>query len=253
MTSCVPLSVIPKSIEDGYIAIEVVMKNGKKHAILRGLVSVVNDSDVKLDILVCNISTIQTQDDLSKPKNSDHNNSAQQGFLITVDPGSSCYVPWRRLVRGSEQCLQVRPVADIQPPWPWCHTTDMSSSDAFREGHFILEQRPPTQDTMKQDNKSPSYLFRLDRLEKMDMLVCSSPESKTEQFWLSSGTDASVLHSELNEPIYDWKISFSSPLRLENRLPFPAEFTIWENTNDRGSIKRQRGMTCSRKLCMYMQ
>lgn len=35
------------------------MRNGKKHAIFRGLATVVNDSDVNLDILVCHVSKIQ--------------------------------------------------------------------------------------------------------------------------------------------------------------------------------------------------
>lgn len=48
--SLLPLSVAPKSLQNEYIGMEVVMKNGKKHVILRGLVAVVNDSDVMLNI-----------------------------------------------------------------------------------------------------------------------------------------------------------------------------------------------------------
>ena len=60
--SFIPLSVITKSLKDDFIAMEVVMKNGKKHAILRGLATVSNDSDVKLDISICLASMIHSRD-----------------------------------------------------------------------------------------------------------------------------------------------------------------------------------------------
>lgn len=64
--SLFPLSVIPKSLQNDYVAIEVVMKNGKKHAVLRGLATVVNDSDVKLDILVCSMLSAKDKEDYSQ-------------------------------------------------------------------------------------------------------------------------------------------------------------------------------------------
>lgn len=54
--SLLPLSVAPISLQNEYIGMEVVMKNGKKHVIFRGLVTVVNDSDVILNILTCHAS-----------------------------------------------------------------------------------------------------------------------------------------------------------------------------------------------------
>lgn len=48
--SFLPLSVITKKMDKDFIAMEVVMKDGKKHAILRGLATVANELDVKLDI-----------------------------------------------------------------------------------------------------------------------------------------------------------------------------------------------------------
>lgn len=54
--SLLPLSVVPKSLQNEFIAMEVVMKNGKKHAIFRSLVTVVNDSDVGLNISTCHSS-----------------------------------------------------------------------------------------------------------------------------------------------------------------------------------------------------
>lgn len=59
--SFLPLSVVPKSLKENFIALEVVMKNGKKYAILRGLATVVNDSDVKVDICVCSVSQLHSR------------------------------------------------------------------------------------------------------------------------------------------------------------------------------------------------
>lgn len=60
--SLLPVSVVPKSFHKDFIAMEVIMKNGKKHAVFRGLVTVVNDSDVKLEIAVCSLSLIKGTD-----------------------------------------------------------------------------------------------------------------------------------------------------------------------------------------------
>lgn len=54
--SLLPLAVVPKSLNGDYIAMEVAMKNGKKHAIFRSLTTVVNESDVRLDFSVCHVS-----------------------------------------------------------------------------------------------------------------------------------------------------------------------------------------------------
>lgn len=58
--SLLPLSVFPKFLETDFIAVEVVMKNGKKHAIFRGLATIVNDSDIKLDVSVCHSSSVSS-------------------------------------------------------------------------------------------------------------------------------------------------------------------------------------------------
>lgn len=60
--SLLPLSVVPKLLHDEFLAMEVVIKNGKKHVIFRGLAIVVNDSDVKLDISICHVSLVHGRD-----------------------------------------------------------------------------------------------------------------------------------------------------------------------------------------------
>lgn len=56
--SSLPLSVITRKLKDDFVALEVSMKNGKKHAIFRGLASVTNDSDISLNISTCHASVI---------------------------------------------------------------------------------------------------------------------------------------------------------------------------------------------------
>ncbi|XP_022866750.1 uncharacterized protein LOC111386517 [Olea europaea var. sylvestris] len=85
----------------------------------------------------------------------------------------------------------------------------------------------------------------LNQLEKKDLLWCC-PSSGGKLFWFSICTDASVFHTELNSPVYDWKVSVSSPLKLENRLPCPLEFKIWERLRDGKNVERQKGFISSR-------
>ena len=378
--SLLPLSVIPKTLEDDFIAVEVVMKNGKKHAIFRSLATVVNDSDVKLDISICSMSMPHSRDPSSETRSrnimveevfqnqryqpiSGWGNkwhgfptndpghwstrdfsysskvSAQRvmlciclrlGFIIifllpktvcspsscfilkdffepplppgwkwasgwtidkpqfvdvdgwaygpdyhslkwppmslksgtksTVDvvrrrrwirtreqvteqgtnnmsvftvinPGSSSILPWKSMSKNSDHCLQVRPCVNYsQPSYSWSQAVSVGSGHA-----------------MKQGNKMAVVTFKLNELEKKDMLLCCRPDTGSKLFWFSVGADASVLHTELNSPVYDWKISINSPLKLDNRLPCPAEFTIWEKTKEGNSLEREHGIISSRK------
>lgn len=51
--SILPLSVVPKSLNQNTFAFEVVMRNGKKHATLRALAIILNDADIKLEVSIC--------------------------------------------------------------------------------------------------------------------------------------------------------------------------------------------------------
>lgn len=59
--SMLTLSVVPKTLNENFLALEVVMKNGKKHAIFRTLGVVVNDSGVPLQVSVCPSSMLESQ------------------------------------------------------------------------------------------------------------------------------------------------------------------------------------------------
>lgn len=165
-----------------------------------------------------------------------------QNFLDTsIGPGCSSVLPWRSMSRDSNQCLRIRPsTANSQTSYAWGRPVSVEK-DSLSVDQASLSR----QTTMKHGNKIPIAPLRLDELEKKDLLWCC-PGSGGRLFWLSIGTDASVLQTDLNTPVYDWKISVSSPLRLENRLPCSAEFKIWERLSDGRNIERQNGFVSSR-------
>ncbi|TQE02763.1 hypothetical protein C1H46_011592 [Malus baccata] len=232
--SLLPLSVVPKWLQNDFMALEVVVKNGKKHAIFRGLATVVNETDVKLKISVCHASRIQGRD--SSLRRSD-----------SINPGSSFILPWRSTSSDSDQCLQICPSVDHpQPPYSWGSLAAVGTGYTYGKDLTIIDQVSLSrQYTSEQENNLQNVTFKLNQLEKKDILLCCT-STINKQFWLSVGADASALHTELNAPVYDWKISVHSPMKLENRLSCPAEFTIWERTRDGKCVERQHGMISSR-------
>ncbi|KAJ7955294.1 calcium-dependent lipid-binding family protein [Quillaja saponaria] len=235
--SLLPLSVVPKSLQNDFVAMEVVMKNGKKHAIFRGLVTVVNDSDVKLSISVGNASSGHG----NNPSLRMSSTSTLSDFTI-IDPGDSAVLPWRSTFKDSDQCLQIRPCFhdNTQPSYSWGHSVAVGSGYVYGKDQVLLDQGS------RQNTLAPNFMFKLNQLEKKDILMCCSPSTGTKLFWFSTGTDASILHTELNAPVYDWRISVNSPMKLENRLPCPAEFTVWEKAKE-GCVERQHGVISSRQ------
>lgn len=155
-----------------------------------------------------------------------------------IGPGSSVVLPWRSTSRESDCCLQIRPSIDHpQTPYSWGCAEAVGSGYAYGKEQALVE----TVSLSRQSNLT----FKLNQLEKKDMLLyCSNSGSKL--FWLSIGTDASVLHTELNVPVYDWKISVNSPLKLENRLPCPAKFTLWQKSKEGNVFELQNGIILSR-------
>ncbi|KAK3187934.1 hypothetical protein Dsin_027495 [Dipteronia sinensis] len=359
--SLLPLSVVPKSLDNDFIAMEVIVKNGKKHAIFRGLVTVVNDSDIKLEMSICHMSLTDDQnysfkssscnlivDEIfenqyhqqfsgwgNKSARFDNNDpghwstndfshssndffepplppgwqwtstwtidksqfvdndgwaygpdfeslrwpptsskssmksahdvmrrrrwirtrqpdagqvgSNMDGFFLATSPGSSVVLPWRCTSKDSDQCLLVRPGFDCQPSYGWGHAVAGSSFAYGKDQPLVDQVSVCKQNTLKQGSKTPNFAFKLNQLEKKDLLICCSPSTGSKQVWLSVGADASVLHTELNTPVYDWRISINSPLKLENRLPCPAEFTVWEKTKEGNYIEKQHGVISSHK------
>ncbi|KAK7348007.1 hypothetical protein VNO80_22555 [Phaseolus coccineus] len=347
-----PLSVTPVSLQKQYIGMEVVMKNGKKHVIFRGLVTVVNDSDVILNIMTSHAShsigpslgvnssnTVteevfqnqyyqpstgwgnnwpgvhnynpghwSTRDFSNSSKDffepplppgwkwssgwsidksqyvdkegwaygpdiislrwpptssqfstksasdvvrrrrwirtrhsfSDQGTECLQSGASTVHPGTSAVLSWRSTSKDSDQCLQVRPKFDnSQPSYSWGCAIAVGSSYIYSKDQLLDPgSRLPS--------VTPNCSLKLNELEKKDILLCCNPNSGSKKLWFSVCTDASVLNTELNVPVYDWRISISSPLKLENRLPCPVEFSISEKIKEGNCIERHHGTVSSR-------
>ncbi|KAG9446693.1 hypothetical protein H6P81_012821 [Aristolochia fimbriata] len=171
--------------------------------------------------------------------------NANRSYIAILKPRSSVVLPWKSMTKNSDLCLQVRPYVDHpETPYAWGHAVTVDSSlnntniqSSGEHGSFSR------QNTMKSSNSTtPSSVFKLDQLEKKDILFCCNPgDSSKSCFWLSTGSDASVLHTELNSPVYDWKISFNAPVKLENKLSSQAEYFIWEKLTEGIRVERQHG------------
>ncbi|XP_047337153.1 uncharacterized protein LOC124940662 [Impatiens glandulifera] len=243
-----PLSVITRKLTYDFIAMEVVMRDGKKHVIFRSLATVVNDSDIKLDILVCPVTMIQSDDVFPATEKILVQEGLDTNTVSSINPNSSAALPWRFLAKDLDYCVQVRPSVDHkQPPNSWGCAAAVGSGYAYGRDQPTIDQgQLSRQNTLKQGNKLPASPLKLSQLEKKDVLLyCSSTGNK--QLWLSICTDASILYAELNTPIYDWKITVDSPLKLENRLPCAARFTIWEKMKEGNTVERQHGLILPRK------
>ena len=168
--------------------------------------------------------------------------------IISINPGSSSVLPWRSTSKNSDMCLLVRPCADhSQPEYVWGQAVAITSGYMFEKDRPFSDQGLlARQNTLKQESKMPNA-FMLNQLEKKDVLFHCRPNSGSTEFWLSVGADASILQTELNSPVYDWRISINSPLKLENQLPCAAEFTVWEKEKEGSCIERQHGIVSSRQ------
>ncbi|XP_010500318.2 PREDICTED: uncharacterized protein LOC104777719 [Camelina sativa] len=109
--SLLPLGIAPKSLQNDFIAMEVSMRNGRKHATFRCLATVVNDSDVNLEISI----------------SSDQNvSSGASNHNALIAARSSYVLPWGCLSKDNEKCLHVRPRSHL-----------LASEDS--EFHVIVE------------------------------------------------------------------------------------------------------------------
>ncbi|XP_058093613.1 uncharacterized protein LOC131239768 [Magnolia sinica] len=360
--SLLPLSVVPKTLNENFFALEVIMKNGRKHAILRGLAVVVNDADVPLEVSACPASMLDSHafpisetnncavvteeifenqryqpisgwgnkwpgfrgNDPGRWSTRDFSYSSKDFFepplpagwqwtspwtiekskfvdadgwaygadyqsiqwpptstksrtkstldfvrrrrwvrarqqvpetstnitrnvFAVIAPKSSAVLPWRSTGRDSDLCLQVRPYVEYpQISFTWGRAVTVGYVHGSGSDQSPIEQGSfSRQNTMKSGTSSmPS--FKLNQLEKKDMLMYCNPTIGSKQYvWLSVGTDASVHHTELNSPVYDWKISINSPIKLENRLPCQADYAIWERTKEGNRVERQHGIVTS--------
>ena len=166
--------------------------------------------------------------------------------ISLLTPGSSAVLPWSSVQQESELCLQVRPSAEyLEDEYEWGYTSAPFSGSTSRSDEVTTEKTPLfRQSSTRYKNSSlSSSCLKLGQIEKKDIVICcKTGSSRKQNFWLSVGTDASILHTDLNLPVYDWKISINAPLKLENKLPCNAEYAIWEKTAGGSRVERHRGV-----------
>ncbi|KAL6841988.1 hypothetical protein ACP4OV_028188 [Aristida adscensionis] len=357
-TAVFPVSIIPKSLNSNNFAFEVTMRDGRKHATLRGLAVIANDADIKLEVSVCPVNMLNSSvsstrstsstsatDEVfenqwyrpitgwgTNPANGHRNDLRQwstrdcsysskaffepslpscwrwtspwkieksnfvdndgwayssdfqnlnwpssswkssksphdfvrrrrwvrsrqqlqeqsagipRKILATVNPHSYISLPWTSMISDMDLCLQVRPYSEkSEESYSWSQFYSLGSESIPKQ---LQQSSLSRQSTLKQPSlPSRNSLLRLAELEKKDMLsYCHPPVSFERHFWLSVGIDASVIHTDLNVPVSDWRISLNSILRLENKLPCEAEYAIWEISTAGNMVERQHGTVSS--------
>uniref|UniRef100_A0ACD5YZI2 Uncharacterized protein n=1 Tax=Avena sativa TaxID=4498 RepID=A0ACD5YZI2_AVESA len=358
-TAVLPVSIIPKSLNNNHFAFEITMRNGKKHATLRALAIIANDSDMELEVSVCPVNKISssmlnsgstsstnTVDEVFENQwyrpisgwtsnySSDHgielgqwstrdcsysskaffeprlppdwkwtspwkieksnfvdgdgwayaadiqtlnwpsswrssksphdfvrrrrwvrsrqllqeqSGEISRKIIAIVEPNSSTALPWTAMIKDMDLCLQVRPFSTkSDESYSWSQILSLGN-DSLPKQQQQQQSSLSRQSTLKQSSvPSRNSVLRLAELEKKDVLSCCSPPVGIKQyFWLTVGVDASVVHTDLNMPVYDWKFSFNSILRLENKLPYEAEYSIWEKSAEGNMVERQHGSVSS--------
>ncbi|CAN6447305.1 unnamed protein product [Victoria cruziana] len=163
-------------------------------------------------------------------------------ILPIIKPGSSLVLPWKSMISSEPLCLQVRPFIE------GCHATYFWTRMITNDPTFVRGNNVHDAEGLAFFSRSstsqfgPVCGFMLDQLEKKDMLLFTTRcNNKKEAFWFSIGTDASILQTELNSPVYDWRISLNPPIKLENKLPYHGEYSVWEK-DDGNRIKLQNGI-----------
>ncbi|XP_078179744.1 uncharacterized protein LOC144573852 isoform X2 [Carex rostrata] len=170
---------------------------------------------------------IRTREKLSDSLTNCNDSGDTRKVIGVINPQSSMFLPWTSMIKGMNFCLQIRPFSEKpQGSYSWGQALTLSPTN-----HLANQQ---------------ASVLRLAQLKESDMLFCCSGDFGVRQtFWLSAGVDASALQTELNEPVPDWKISVNSVFRLENKLPYEAEYAIWEKASDGNLVERQHSIVSS--------
>ncbi|KAJ7520829.1 hypothetical protein O6H91_19G024200 [Diphasiastrum complanatum] len=165
--------------------------------------------------------------------------------LGALQPANSMSLPLASTGAETDFCVQVRPCVDTsEDEYLWGRAVrDLKSAASIRNpdaGQSAV--RKPPQLTK---GGVPVSAFMLNQLEKTDELllcVAANTPGRKGHTWLNMEADASILYTELNEAVYDWKLSVNAPLKLENLLPCNAEYIVWEKGSGANPVKQQHGV-----------
>lgn len=156
-----------------------------------------------------------------------------------VEPGNSIPLPWAGSDPKANICVQVRPQSDSSP-YSWgTAISDLIAQSKTQDG----SDGAPSFSTRQSKNNVPVSALLLKDLEKTEeVLLCrgSGGGGSRGICWLNVEVDATVLYSEVNVPIPDWRITVNAPVKLENRLPCTAAYIVWEKPRSSGNLVKQQ-------------
>ncbi|CAM6102066.1 unnamed protein product [Calypogeia fissa] len=158
-----------------------------------------------------------------------------------IEPGSSIPIPLSSINTKTDFCVQVRPHTDPIKYW-WGRS--IGSAIASSTGRSNEDSSQSGNKPKVTKSGVPISAFLLNELEKTEeLLLClPAPGTGSRSCWLNMEADASILYTELNTPVYDWRLSVNAPLKLENRLPCKAEFIIWEKPREGNPVRKSQGV-----------
>ncbi|MCO5593423.1 hypothetical protein L7F22_047437 [Adiantum nelumboides] len=180
-----------------------------------------------------------------RERTSDSDHVISRQVISVIQPGGSVSVPLSYILPTTEFCLQVRPqLGSTLTDYLWgraVNTGNQSNRDNSKSEGQSLSRRP----SRPESGGSPVSVFVLNQLQKAEeLLMCppANPSASRTAWWLCMESDANILYNEVNTPVFDWKLSVSAPLKLENLLPCDAEYTVWERFREGNPIQRDRGV-----------
>ncbi|KAI5061209.1 hypothetical protein GOP47_0023714 [Adiantum capillus-veneris] len=165
--------------------------------------------------------------------------------ISVIQPGGSVSIPLSYILPTTEFCLQVRPqLGSTLTDYLWGRGVK-TGSQVNLDNSKSEGQSSSRRASRPERGSSPISVFVLNQLQKAEeLLMCppANPSASRTAWWLCMESDANIIYNEVNSPVYDWKLSVSAPLKLENLLPCDAEYTVWERFREGNPIQRDRGV-----------
>lgn len=166
-------------------------------------------------------------------------------ILSVLHPGESVSIPLGYVLSPTDFCLQVRPkMGSTAPSYLWGRAVN-AANQSNREYTKGDDQSSSRRFSRLDSGGRPVSSFMLNGLQKAEeLLMCppANPSASKTARWLSMESDANILYNEVNSQVYDWKLSVSAPLKLENLLPCDADYTVWERHRESSPVQRDRGV-----------
>ncbi|KAK3153327.1 hypothetical protein QOZ80_2BG0170820 [Eleusine coracana subsp. coracana] len=205
------------------IASEAAVKEGNRYVSIRSLVSVINTTNIVVDLRLNRKPSQSAQSDEQR-EDFDGEGHILVGML---EPSSTVSVPLSGLSHPVvPYALQLRPVIHEGMNYSWSDVQERRSQTEFRQEEVL--------------NICVSDLY-----ESENLLFCSQingTSSSCHGLWFCLSIEAKEIGKDVRmDPIYDWSIVIKSPLCLSFYLPISAHYTISSSHLDNEDSSCSRG------------